>query len=37
MNENMINEIVEMLHKNKDDIYFIQFIHEFLLLREEEE
>ena len=37
MIEDMINEIVEHLHKNKDDWIYIQFIYELLLLREEEQ
>ncbi len=32
MTEDMINEIVEILHDNKDDLYFIQFVYDCVIM-----
>ena len=32
MTEDMINEIVEILHENKDDLYFIQFVYDCVIM-----
>lgn len=34
MTEDMINEIVELLHKNKDDLYFIQFVYDCIYMNQ---
>ena len=32
MTEDMINEIVEILHENKGDLYFIQFVYDSVIM-----